>query len=277
MNNSNFSVLQKQNSDFEKVFSDAFYHIFLFDGEGKILVDFVEYEFKGQTVFFTSPFQNIQIITENNIEIQMLSFHGDFYCIEFHKKEVACNGLLFNNIYLFPHFSLTKNTFDEIYDYFSKIKEINVSEDFSGAVLRSYLQLILAISSKEKSKFLPSADLMQKDFKELKDFQNLVEQHFLVEKSPAFYANLLHISPNRLSKKIKAEFSKTPSQIIQERVILEAKKQIHLTRKSMKEVAGELNFEDEFYFSKYFKKHTGISPTQFREEAGISIVADLSK
>ena len=277
MEKKNFSVIQKLNSDFEKVFSDAFYHIFLFNGEGKILVDFVEYEFKGKTVFFTSPFQNIQIVSEVTFEIEILSFHGDFYCIEFHKKEVACNGLLFNNIYLFPHFSLNENTYDEILDYFSKIKAINPNEDFSAAVLRSYIQLILAISSKVKSEYLPKEDLKQKDFKELKNFQNMVEQHFLKEKSPAFYAGLLHISPNSLSKKIKSEFSKTPSQIIQERVILEAKKQIHLTRKSMKEIAAELNFEDEFYFSKYFKKNTGISPTHFREETGISIVADLYK
>ena len=277
MENQNFSVLQKINCDFEKVFRDAFYHIFLFSGGGKILVDFVEYEFKGKTVFFTSPFQNIQILSTEIFEIEMLSFHGDFYCIEFHKKEVACNGLLFNNIYLFPHFSLNENTYSEISEYFSKIKSINPNEDFSGAVLRSYLQLILALSSKAKIKFLPEKDLLQKDFKDLKDFQNLVEQHFLVEKSPAFYADLLHISPNSLSKKIKKEFNKTPSQIIQERVILEAKKQIHLTRKPMKEIAAELNFEDEFYFSKYFKKHTGISSTQFREETGISIVADLYK
>ena len=95
------------------------------------------------------------------------------------------------------------------------------------------------------------------NFLELKTFQNLVEEYFLKEKSHAFYADLLYISPNNLSKKIKAEFSKTPSQIIQGRVILEAKKQIHLTRKSIKEIATELNFEDEFYFSKYFKKTYG--------------------
>lgn len=277
MENSHFSVIQKKSSDFEKVLSDAFYHIFLFQGNGKIMVDFVEYEFSGRTVFFTSPFQNIQIVSKDIFDIQMLSFHGDFYCIEYHKKEVACNGLLFNNIYLFPHFSLDETTFNEISEYFLKIGNTNPNEDFAVAVLRSYLQLILAICSQVKSTFLPEKELIQKDFSGLKDFQNLVEQHFLTEKSPAFYADLLHLTPNSLSKKIKAEFNKTPSQIIQERVILEAKKQIHLTRKSMKEIAAELNFEDEFYFSKYFKKRTGISPTQFREETGISIVADLYK
>lgn len=277
MQDEKFSVQKYTNKDFETGKSDSFYHVFLFEGEGKISIDFVEYDFQGKTVLFTSPYQNIQILGKNTFEIQLLSFHGDFYCIEFHKKEVACNGLLFNNIYLFPHFSLNENTFNEISEYFLKINEINPSEEFSQAVLRSYLQLILAISSKVKSRFIQERDLIENDFKDLKHFQNLVEQHFLKEKSPSFYADLLHISPNTLSKKIKAEFNKTPSQIIQERVILEAKKQIHLTRKSMKEIASELNFEDEFYFSKYFKKHTGISPTQFREEARISIVADLYK
>lgn len=270
-----FSVQKKSSAYFKNTFSDSMYHIFLFNGNGKIIVDFIEYNFIGKTVFFTSPFQNIQILSE--IEIEVLNFHGDFYCIEFHKKEVACNGLLFNNIYLFPHFSLTDEVYQEISDYFSKIKEVNHNEDFSGSVLQSYLQLILAISSREKNKLLPDKEIIKDDFNELKLFQNLVEEHFIVEKSLSFYADLLHVTSNTLSKKIKSKFNKTPSQIIQERVILEAKKQIHLTRKSIKEIAVELNFNDEFHFSKYFKKYVGISPTQFRKETGISIVADLYK
>lgn len=272
-----FSVQKKSSAYFENTFSDSMYHIFLFNGNGKIIVDFIEYNFTGKTVFFTSPFQNIQILSETEIEIEVLNFHGDFYCIEFHKKEVACNGLLFNNIYLFPHFSLTEEVYHEISDYFLKIQEVNHNEDFSGSVLQSYLQLILAISSREKNKLLPDKEIIKDEFNELKTFQNLVEEHFIVEKSLSFYADLLHVTSNTLSKKIKSKFNKTPSQIIQERVILEAKKQIHLTRKSIKEIAVELNFNDEFHFSKYFKKYVGISPTQFRKETGISIVADLYK
>ena len=104
MKNTFFSVQKKSSAYFKNTFSDSMYHIFLFNGNGKIVVDFIEYNFTGKTVFFTSPFQNIQILSETEIEIEVLNFHGDFYCIEFHKKEVACNGLLFNNIYLFPHF-----------------------------------------------------------------------------------------------------------------------------------------------------------------------------
>ncbi|WBV57945.1 helix-turn-helix domain-containing protein [Chryseobacterium daecheongense] len=277
MKNAFFSVQKRDSEYYKNITSDSFYHIFLLEGVGKIIVDFVEYDFEGNIVLFSSPFQNIRIVTETVLKIDDLSFHSDFYCIEFHKKEVACNGLLFNNIYLFPYFKLTAEVFEEISGYFSKIRKVDPEEDFSQAVLQSYLQLILAICSKEKNKIFPDKDLIKDDFKELKSFQDLVEIHFLTEKNLSFYADLLHITPNTLSKKIKSRFNKTPSQIIQGRVILESKKQIHLTRKSMKEIAAELNFSDEFYFSKYFKKHTGVSPTHFRKEAGISIVADLYK
>lgn len=278
MNTTSLSVQKADPEIFKNIFSDSFYHIFLIQGSGKIIVDFIEYKFTGKTVFFSSPFQNIQILPESSLDIEVLDFHSDFYCIEFHKKEVACNGFLFNNIYLFPHFELRDEIFSEVSNYFSKIaKEEDKQESFSTAILRSYLQLILAICSKEKNQLLPEQELIQDNFDELTIFQLLVEEHFLSNKELAYYADLLHITPNALSKKIKSRFRKTPSQIIQERVILEAKKQIHLTRKSIKEIAAALSFTDEYHFSKYFKRYTGVSPMQFRKEVGISIVADLYK
>lgn len=274
----NFIAVQRKSiEEFRAVFRDAAYYIFLIRGSGKIIVDFAEYNFTGNTIFFSAPFQNIQLLSDHAADIDVLRFHGDFYCIEFHKKEVACNGLLFNNVYLFPHFELSEAIFNEISGYFSKIGKVDVGEEFAVSVLQAYLQLILAICSKEKNKCLPEETLLPDNKDTLTVFRELVEEHFLTSKDLSFYAAQLHIAPNTLSKKIKSRFHKTPAQIIRERVILEAKKQIHLTRRSIKEIAAALNFTDEFHFSKYFKKYTGVSPTQFRKETGISIVADLYK
>lgn len=209
-----------------------------------------------------------------DLEIVLLHFHSDFYCIEYHKKEVACNGLLFNNIYLLPYISVTSDKFTVIRQIIEKLDAENkFCNPFSDAILRSYLQLILALCSKEKNIELQDGDTYDTYYDDIAGLQDLIEKYFLKERASSFYASKLALSTNTFSKKVKQQFGKTPTQLIKERVILEAKKMLHLTHKSIKEIAFELNFEDEFYFSRYFKKSVGLSPTHYREEAGISIVA----
>ena len=133
--------------------------------------------------------------------------------------------------------------------------------------------MILALSSREKQLQNETSSLKITDSL---NFSNLLESYFIRERSVAFYAEYYHLSVDAFSKKIKKNYGKSPSKLIQERLILEAKKQIHLTYKSIKEIARDFGFEDEFYFSRYFKKEVGISPKKFREQVGISIVAKKS-
>lgn len=250
------------------------YHVLLLENEEHFLVDFVEYESPKYAVLFVSPYQNIEWLSKNNTEIQQICFHADYYCIEYHKKEVACNGFLFNNIYLTPFVALKQETYYEIKAIIDKMKrEMSSNNPFSESVIKTYLQLILAICSKEKSTTL-AYSLLNKTFdKSILEFSNILDKHFIKEKKVSFYATYFHLSTSLFSKKIKQQFGKTPSQLIQERTILEAKKLLHLTHKSIKEIAFELNFEDEFYFSRYFKKHIGLSPMHYRKNVGISIAA----
>jgi AraC family transcriptional activator of pobA len=253
------------------------YSIFLLEGNGKVSVDLVEYTFEGKIILFTTPYQIIHFDIKKPIKTRRLQFHGDFYCIEYHKKEVACNGLLFNNIYQKPYVNLATEDYIEL-DYIlgKLIIELENTSSYAMAVVRSYLQLILALCSKIKSE-----DNLVHEEKNIHhpliQFKDLLENNFRKERQPSFYAMQMGISPNNFSKLSKHYFLKTPSILIQERVILEAKKLIHLSYKSMKQIAAELNFDDENYFSRYFKKHTGITPTAFRENVGISIVADSSR
>lgn len=252
------------------------YGILLFQGTGSITTDFTEYDFTGNTVLFTTPWQHIHIQSGQPVNIRSLWFHADYYCIEHHKKEVACNGWLFNNIYARPFIVLGDEGFTEIHDLFNKLQEeLKEADTWSQAVARSYLQLILALCSKTKAANIPAAEENHVHHPILQ-FKDLLEKHYNKERTPAFYAAQLGMSPNTFSKQCKTYFLKSPSFLIQERVILEAKKLIHLSYKSMKEIAAELHFDDENYFSRYFKKHTGVAPTFFRESVGISIAAQLS-
>lgn len=248
--------------------------LFVSEGEGIFHADFASFHFKAPVLLFSTPQQSIHIKESKPLVYSVLQFHGDFYCIEYHRNEVACNGLLFNNIYLEPSIALTVEQhrlyvqlMDQITD---ELKQVTPSE----IVLRAYIQLFLAKSSSIKMNSVEKQEL-QKDEK-MDQFRLLLEEHFLTLHKPSDYASLLAMTPNSFTKQCRKRFHKTPTQMIQERQILEAKKHLHLTRMSIKEIAFALKFQDEYYFSRVFKKMTNVSPQTFRKTTGISIVADLS-
>ncbi|PWB26021.1 helix-turn-helix domain-containing protein [Flavobacterium sp. HTF] len=244
-------------------------------GEGIFYSDFGTYPFKGPTLLFSTPMQLIYIKNILEVEYNVLQFHGDFYCIEYHREEVACNGLLFNNIYLVPSVPLNTADYDSFKHLINQITEEIDTTAPSDIVLKSLLQLFLAKSSQVKNRELEDDSRNSLRDDEMERFKQLLETNFLTLRKPSDYADLLTMSPNNLTKRCTRYFKKTPSQLITERLILEAKKQLHLTRKSIKEIAYNLNFQDEFYFSRVFKKHTNESPQTFRDKTGISIVADF--
>ncbi|MDQ1859309.1 AraC family transcriptional regulator [Chryseobacterium sp. WLY505] len=267
-----------QTTDFPAEFTTENYSVFLWKGSGVFSVDGINYSYSGYNILFLSPYQKMKLVSESEENIHVLFFHGDYYCIEYHKEEVACNGLLFNNIYLNPGVELSEENYNYILELFHHIqKEEREKHPFSESIIKTYIQLILAIGSKQKSSIENNVVSHEKlSNKNAAEFQKLLETHFKNEKELLFYSDKLNITNNTLSKAVKKEFSKTPTQLINERIILEAKKLLHLTYRSVKEIASELGFEDEFYFSRYFKKSVGCSPKNYREKVGISVVAKMS-
>jgi AraC family transcriptional regulator, transcriptional activator of pobA len=78
----------------------------------------------------------------------------------------------------------------------------------------------------------------------------------------------LHISVKALNKASNTHFNKTLTSLIAERLIIESKRELYLTSKPVKQIAFELGYEDEFYFSRFFKKNVGVSPQIFRDKVG---------
>lgn len=269
-----YKIATLSSSDLLNGLKEPYYYILLFEVTADFSIDFNLYTSSGKTMVFLSPYQVFKWISPGQVRVSAVIFHGDFYCIEYHKKEVACNGLLFNNIYQHPHITVSDAIFREVSDIIERMASYNKEQDaFDIAILRSYLQLVLALSSKEKQQQLAQKTVDHNDHKTITDFQNTLETHYLQSKDVSFYAAMYGLSVNAFSKKIKLYTGKTPSLLIRDRIVLEAKKLLHLTNKPVKEIASDLNFEDEFYFSRYFKKEIGVSPRQFRETVGISIVA----
>lgn len=251
--------------------------LFVPEGEGLYHADFGSFPFTGPVLLFSTPLQVIHIEQTRPVKIFMLQFHGDFYCIEYHRAEVSCNGLLFNNIYIAPVVILNDKETRVFNDLLNDLEEEFNQEQPSEIVLRAYLQLFLAKSSSIKIKSISGGQEQSEQDELMEQFRLLLEERYLTLRKPVDYARLLAMSPNNLTKRCTRYFRKSPTQLIQERLILEAKKQLHLTRLSIKEIAYSLNFTDEFYFSRVFKKLTKVSPQTFRDRTGISVMADLSK
>ena len=102
----------------------------------------------------------------------------------------------------------------------------------------------------------------------LQKLKDAIELHYRKKHAPSEYAELLHITPKALAKITKQHFNKTLTDLITERIIIEAKRELYLTNKPIKEIASELGYEDEHYFSRFFKNNAEVSPQLYRETVG---------
>ncbi|WP_018342685.1 helix-turn-helix domain-containing protein [Cytophaga aurantiaca] len=246
--------------------------IWIQKGNGMVRADFSEYNFTQNTLFAFSPYQPFMFQTTEPIEGIVLNFHPDFFCIHKHHQEVACSGVLFNNIYNPPFASIDEQTSNNFEMLLEQIKvEMQNPALAQYELLVSYLKIFLITASRLKSKQQTEMSGSRNEGEEpfiLQNLKNYIEIHFKSKHSASDYADLLHISVKALAKITKMHFNKTLTDLISERIIIEAKRELYLTNKAVKEIAYELGYEDEHYFSRFFKNHSDISPQLYRETVG---------
>jgi len=246
--------------------------IWVTEGQGKIKADFADYDFKVNSLFAFSPYQPYMIMADTPIKGIAIYFHPEFFCIFKHHKEVSCNGVLYNNVYQPPFVTVDESsaaTFKMLCDQIRTEMQNPALAQYE--LLVSYLKIFLITASRLKTQQQPQAAEAVKDNKQpfiLQKLKDAIEEHFKTKHSPADYADLLYISPKALAKITKSHFNKTLSSLINERIIIEAKRELYLTDKTVKEIAYELGYEDEYYFSRFFKVNADVSPQLYRETVG---------
>ncbi len=135
----------------------------------------------------------------------------------------------------------------------------------SEAVLRSYFRLLLTAARRTMDSATPTQVEDRKSISQLTQrFIRLVEKNFRECSSVAEYALSLNVTPSHLTQTIKRATGKAPGQLIRERIILEAERLLQYSNLSTAEIAYQLEFGDPSYFSRFFKEHTGYSPSAFR-------------
>ena len=286
LNQSTFTLVNPQNGNLAfKFFSfedngffdhiqrnNYFSLIWVQEGSGKIKADFTEYDFDANSLFAFSPYQPYMIASENPVKGIAIYFHPEFFCIYKHHKEVSCNGVLYNNVYQPPFVIVDEPsaaTFQMLCDQIKTEMQNPALAQYE--LLVSYLKIFLITASRLKTQQHPKAAEEVKDNKEpfiLQKLKDAIEENFKTKHAPADYAEMLFITPKALAKITKTHFNKTLSSLINERIIIEAKRELYLTDKTVKEIAYELGYEDEYYFSRFFKVNADVSPQLYRDTVG---------
>lgn len=262
-NNSYFDHLQRNN---------YFSVIWIKEGSGKLRSDFSEYDFDANTLLAFTPYQPFMLASDKNLSGVAIQFHPDFFCIHKHHKEVSCSGILFDNIYHPPYVNVDIASAATFNMMLSQIKaEMGNKAMAQYEILVSYLKIFLITASRLKSAQQAIERKPDSENKEpyiLHDLKEAIEIHFKTKHSASDYADMLNISAKALARITKTHFNKTISNLIAERIIIEAKRELYLTNKPIKEIAYELGYEDEYYFSRFFKTNADVSPQLYRDTVG---------
>ncbi|GGG30250.1 AraC family transcriptional regulator [Dokdonia pacifica] len=262
----------QDNSHFDTLQQNNFYTIiWLQKGEALLKVDFSQYTIQENTLLSFAPFQPFFFSANDRFKGIAIQFHSDFYCIHRNPTETNCNTILFNNIYEAPFFTLTSFYQEKFEMYVSQLKtEVTANEFENYELLVPHLKILLVQASRAKEKS-SSQHIRFADTKtpyKLQRLKDAIEIHYKEKHTASQYADLLNISPNALGKLVKTHYNKTLTHLIKERIIIQAKRELYMTRKTIKEIAWELGYADEFYFSRFFKNNTAISPQMYRDTVG---------
>jgi len=245
----------------------SFFHLVLFTkGSGAHTIDFNQFKVRPYEIYFMIPGQ-----------VHSWHFQGevDGYIVNF--SDSLFRSFLLNPNYLerFHFFSgvseesvcqLPLDVHGKVTQLFEEIlTETTDSRDGEIDMIRLLLmQLFLVVENTcnvNNKKSIPQQKQVL-----LRNFRRLIDQHYLTIKLPKEYADLLYVTPNHLNALCQDLLGKTAGELIRDRVILEAKRLLTNADMTVTQIAYNLNFQDNSYFNRFFKKYVGITPDEFRKQ-----------
>lgn len=262
------SHLKKNGDVVYKPHKHNFYLCILFtEGTGIHEIDFNAYTVEPGSVFFLKPGQTHSWRFDCKPKGYLFFHTQDFY-------ELSFSNRLLNQ---FPFYFSQKNTpslvlstnqilglnnkFEELNkEYYQKLpyQEIKIT----SIVNTIYIDLARCYIDSKPKEVKSSLRYIET----LRSLEKEIEHSYLLEKSAKFYANRLNVSSKHLNRIVKTTLDKTTTEIISERVLLEAKRLIVHSDNSLSIIAEILGFEDYAYFSKVFKSKTKMTPLAFKKK-----------
>lgn len=243
---------------------DFFFILALKKGKGRHEIDFVEYDVLDNSVFFIRPGQVHQLELKAGSTGMLVEFNTAFY----QPKAKTANQRLrkaSNKNYC----ELEVNRFNRLQAILSSMFEEQAArEEGYQDVIKSSLDIFfiefVRQSPNPKGVAAVTNSYTQERFEE---FLELLDKHIAALKQVSQYTDLMNLSPYQLNEITKSSIGKTASELINDHIILEAKRNLLATPNQIKDIADLLGYEDVSYFIRFFKKHTGLSPESFRRNS----------
>lgn len=246
---------------------DYYTVILVKEAKGKHIIDFYEFDLGPRQVYFISPGQIHQLIEEEKSIGWAMTFSHQFML------ENGIERHFIEDLHLFQDFGYTpplvlpaeemsnlvliaENIFGFIHS------EMKFKYQAIGALLKLFLIHCNNICSLNQE---DNTQSVQASVSLLRSFKALLDDRFQEWHKVSNYAEALHITPDYLNTSIKSLTGKSAKEHIQSRITIAAKRLLRFSDLSAKSIAYELGFSEPSNFSQFFKKCTGLSPTQFRQ------------
>lgn len=245
--------------------------IWSFMATGKHIIDFKEYPIAPNYVFFVSPEQVHQVITDPGPTGYVILFTPEFLEKNSIRQDFIANLKLFQKCDETPPLTLTPKMVSTLRTFADQmLQSFNSENELRFETIGAYLKLFL-IECNNHCSLVPDTNTQHIEVGKtlVKSFKELVDEHYAEWHQVKDYAEALYISPNYLNEVIKSAINISAKEYIQNRLVLEAKRMAVFTAKSIKEIGYDLGFEDPSHFSKFFKSNARQSIMDFKESIAI--------
>ncbi|WP_336515488.1 helix-turn-helix domain-containing protein [Pollutibacter soli] len=245
----------------------SFYHLVYFSkGSGNHSIDFTNFKVEGGQIYFMIPGQVHSWDFDKKPDGFIINFSGEYLTLLLANPAYLEQFRFFSGIATHQVINIPAKKRDEIEYLFEKIikegsADLPLKDDYIKTAL---LQLFIAVSRCTGSQNPDSQTAYNSVL--LRNFQKLIDKNFREKKLTRDYAAILYVTPNHLNALCKDITGKSAGDLIRDRVILEAKRLLVNADWNISEIASELSFADNSYFSRFFKKDTGVSPEDFRKQ-----------
>lgn len=236
-------------------------------GKGQLTFDTAKYDFSENCLIRFPIYQPFQIEADGPLDGILLQFHPDFFWNHKYDMELTSKQVLFKSIGEIPLIKISNEEMAQLLDPLNHLLS-ELSSDRLGRydITISWVKIFMIYASRIKmEKGMVHSETHSEVHYLIRELINAVEEHFQHKHRPADYAKLLNVTVKTLNRMAKQHLEKTVGDMISERIITQAKHELYLSDKPIKQIAHELGFYDVAYFSRFFKVRTTSSPDVYRK------------